>query len=132
MTDLGESPRVFGLIHNDLEPPNWLFHHGEARPIDFDMFGAGYYLFDLAQVLWSHAMWPDYEGYRARLWTAYERVRPLQDMERQHARSFEALPLIDWLSRKIRIGATAELRHWLPATMKLLREWFKAPPAGAT
>jgi Ser/Thr protein kinase RdoA (MazF antagonist) len=128
MADLGESRRVFGLIHNDLEPPNWLFHHGQARPIDFDMFGVGYYLFDLAQVLWTHALWEDFERHRARLLGAYERIRPLSDLERRHARSFEAIPLIDWISRKFRIGASEELRRWLPATMKRLREWFTASP----
>ena len=37
----------YGLIHADLEPANWVFHGREARPLDFDEFGAGHYLFDL-------------------------------------------------------------------------------------
>jgi Ser/Thr protein kinase RdoA (MazF antagonist) len=125
--DLGESRRYFGLVHGDLEPPNWVFHHGNARPIDFDMFGVGYYLFDLAQILWTHSMWPKYEQYRARLLTAYERVRPLRKLERQHIRTFEAIPLIEWITRRRREGTSrsrAELRRWLPATMNRLATLF--------
>jgi Ser/Thr protein kinase RdoA (MazF antagonist) len=123
--DLGESRRHFGLIHGDLEPPNWVFHQGQARPIDFDMFGVGYYLFDLAQILWTHSMWPKYEQYRSRLLTAYGRVRPLSKAERKHIRTFEAIPLIEWITRRRREGtdrSRAELRRWLPATMKRLSE----------
>jgi Ser/Thr protein kinase RdoA (MazF antagonist) len=129
MAELGESRPVFGLVHNDLEPPNWVFRAGRACPIDFDMFGVGYYLHDLAQVLWTHAMWTDYPACRNRLLAAYERVRTLGAVECRHAKSFEALPLIDWISRKLRVDAEAELERWLPATMKLLRSWWAASPA---
>jgi Ser/Thr protein kinase RdoA (MazF antagonist) len=123
--ELGESRRHFGLIHGDLEPPNWVFHQGEARPIDFDQFGLGYYMHDLAQILWTHSMWPKYERYRARLLDAYERVRPLSAAERRHMRTFEAIPLIEWITRRRREGtkrSRMELRRWLPATMNRLEQ----------
>ena len=130
MAELGSTRRYFGLIHGDLELPNWVFHRGQARPIDFDMFGLGYYLFDLAQVLWTHAMWEDYEHYRARFLDSYERVCPLNDVERRRLHLFEAIPLMEWISRRLRddtAEAYAELRKWLPPTLRRLRELAKGP-----
>lgn len=45
---LGRGSRVFGIIHRDLHPNNWLFDRGAARIVDFDETGWGYYLYDLA------------------------------------------------------------------------------------
>src|SRR5437763_73921 len=62
---------------------------------------------------------------RARLLTAYERVRPLSEKERRHLRAFEALPLIEWITRRRREGTVKsrrELRRWGPATMNRLAE----------
>jgi Ser/Thr protein kinase RdoA (MazF antagonist) len=128
MNDLGESPRRFGLIHGDLGPANWVFHRDEARPIDFDEFGVGYFLFDLVQVLWSHSMWRDYDTHMARLLEAYERFRPLDDVERRHLRLFETLPLVDWINRTLRANDRGALKGWLPPTIKCLRRLAADPP----
>ena len=122
MNELGEPPRRLGLIHGDLGPPNWLFHRGAARPIDFDDFGLGHYVLDLAQVLWTHSMWPRYDEYRRTLFAAYESVRPLDEIERRHAALFEAMPLIDWVNRSISSNDQASLKRWLKPTMKRIRE----------
>jgi Ser/Thr protein kinase RdoA (MazF antagonist) len=48
----GQGPDVYGLIHADLGlDANVLFWDGEARAIDFDDSGFGYYLYDLALAL---------------------------------------------------------------------------------
>src|SRR5215210_6592361 len=54
MEDLRRRDGQYGLIHADLAPANWVFHQGDPRPIDFDEFGRGFFLFDLLGVLWSH------------------------------------------------------------------------------
>ena len=118
LNDLGESPRRFGLIHGDLGSANWLFHAGEARPIDFDEFGLGPFVFDLAQVLWTHSMWPRYDDYRRELFAAYESIRPLDEVERRHVRLLEALALLDWVNRTIRSNDRASLKQWLAPTLK--------------
>jgi Ser/Thr protein kinase RdoA (MazF antagonist) len=125
VTELGEQRARFGLIHGDLEPPNWVFHHGEARPIDFDMIGVGHYLFDLAQVLWTHSQWPKYELYRRTLLTEYERIRPLAEVERRHLRTFEAIPLFEWFGRKMNDpspAARADLKRWSAGSIKRIAE----------
>jgi Ser/Thr protein kinase RdoA (MazF antagonist) len=49
MDDWGKGPEVYGLIHADLgTEANVLFHRGEARAIDFDDGGYGYWMYDLA------------------------------------------------------------------------------------
>lgn len=49
INDLGKGRKVYGLIHADIAiDANILFHKDEARPIDFDDSGFGYWIFDLA------------------------------------------------------------------------------------
>ena len=49
MEDWGKEPDVYGLIHADLgTKANVLFNKGEARAIDFDDGGFGYWTYDLA------------------------------------------------------------------------------------
>lgn len=72
MNKLGKGRDVFGLIHADCgTDANLIFWNGEARPIDFDGSGFGYYAFDLAiafEHVWEEKEFPEYrdglvEGY---------------------------------------------------------------------
>jgi len=74
MEDWGKGPDVYGLIHTDLgTKANVLFHGREARAIDFDDAGFGYWMYDLVMPLadWEgESVWPTYrdallEGYMA-------------------------------------------------------------------
>jgi Ser/Thr protein kinase RdoA (MazF antagonist) len=121
MKELGDSPRRFGLLHGDLGAANWIFHRGDARPIDFEEFGLGPFVFDLAQVLWTHSMWPRYDDYRGVLFAAYESVRPLDATERRHVALFEGLALLDWVNRCVRNDDRPSLKRWLRPTMRRIR-----------
>ena len=74
----GRSADVFGLIHGDCGlDANVLFDHGEARIIDFDGSGFGYYVYDLALALehcWEDA---DYTLNREALLEGYVEHRDL-------------------------------------------------------
>ena len=76
--DLGTDPQIFGLIHGDLgADANGIFHRGQARAIDFDDSGFGYFAYDLSVALehiWDHK---DYKVYRDALVEGYCSVRPL-------------------------------------------------------
>jgi Ser/Thr protein kinase RdoA (MazF antagonist) len=80
MDGLGKGAGTFGLIHADLflgGEGNVLFASGEARPIDFDDCGWGYWIYDLAVPLahWRQSeAWP---GIRDSLLDGYAQVRPL-------------------------------------------------------
>ncbi|MFC1475011.1 phosphotransferase enzyme family protein [Candidatus Zixiibacteriota bacterium] len=64
MTKLGKGPKVYGLIHGDCGvDANVLFSNKEARIIDFDGSGFGYYLYDLALALehcWDEKEYPKF------------------------------------------------------------------------
>ncbi len=72
------SARSFGVIHADLTPENVLRRADGAHvAIDFDDFGEGYYLFDLATILWWASRLDDVADLRVALLDGYTAVRPL-------------------------------------------------------
>lgn len=111
----------YGLIHADLAPANWVFHEGEPRPIDFDEFGRGFFLFDLLGVLWSHVSWEHYPRFRNHLLAGYERVRPLPAVVKDAADLFQAATLFAWFNHGCRLSdsaARAEFLKWVPSTAR--------------
>ncbi len=72
------SARTFGVIHADLTPENVLRRaNGDHVAIDFDDFGEGYYLFDLATILWWASPLDDVAALRSALLDGYTSIRPL-------------------------------------------------------
>ena len=113
----------YGLIHADLAPANWVFHEGEPRPIDFDEFGRGFFLFDLLGVLWSHVSWEEYPSFRAHLLRGYKRVRSIPPEVEQLADLFQAATLFAWLNHGCRLTdevARAEFLRWVPSTTRTI------------
>ena len=79
LAELGKGSDVFGLIHADLSlggDGNVLFSGGEARPIDFDDCGYGYWIYDLASALTHWQTHPQWAVYRQALLDGYASVRP--------------------------------------------------------
>ena len=91
MEDWGKGLDVYGLIHADLgTKANVLFHSGEARAIDFDDAGFGYWMYDLAIPL------SDWEGedvwltYRDALLEGYTEIRPIPEEQLGELELFQA------------------------------------------
>jgi Ser/Thr protein kinase RdoA (MazF antagonist) len=120
MRTLRDRRQHVGLIHADLEPSNWVFHRGDARPIDFDEFGVGPFLFDLMQTIWTHAMWPDYPKFRESLLEGYESLRPIARDERPHLDQFQAICFVQWLSNGLSIDKDeqADFLRWRGPTVR--------------
>jgi Ser/Thr protein kinase RdoA (MazF antagonist) len=118
------SPEHVGLIHGDLEPPNWIFHRGQVRPIDFDEFGVGHYLYDLMQVIWTHALWEQYPTFRTILLAGYESIRPIRAEDRRELDLFQAIPFIVWLNRGLaeERSRDADFRKWVRPTVRRIGE----------
>jgi len=91
MDDLGKGPDVYGLIHADLgTEANVLFHGGEARAIDFDDGGFGYWLYDLAvpMVDWEgEDVWP---AYLEALLEGYTGIRSMPEEQLEQLELFQA------------------------------------------
>jgi Ser/Thr protein kinase RdoA (MazF antagonist) len=80
MGEWGQGPDVYGLIHADLGlEANVLFWDGEARAIDFDDSGFGYYIFDLSLAL-EHCQEDNaLPQFRDALLAGYSQVRSLPE-----------------------------------------------------
>ena len=92
MEEWGTGPEVYGLIHADLGiDANLLFWRGEARAIDFDDSGFGYWMYDLAIALEHCREDAACAGYRDALLEAYTALRSLQQAQLQHLDLFLAI-----------------------------------------
>lgn len=71
--------RHYGMVHADFTPENVLVHDDTFHIIDFDDFGEGWYMFDLATVLFFYIPHARYVEYAHSLIAGYCSVRELPD-----------------------------------------------------
>ncbi|MEA3439764.1 MAG: phosphotransferase [Chloroflexota bacterium] len=93
MDDWGEGLEAFGLLHADLsigEEENVLLHGGEARPIDFDDCGYGYWVYDFATSLAHWQETGSWHKIRGALLDGYAEMRPLPKEQLAHLDLFMA------------------------------------------
>jgi Ser/Thr protein kinase RdoA (MazF antagonist) len=81
MSQLGESPEVFGLIHADLYPENVLYSAGQAYPIDFEDCGYSYWIWDIGVALCTWAWNESWEPMRDAFYEGYTAIRPLPEAQ---------------------------------------------------
>ncbi|MBL8157017.1 MAG: phosphotransferase [Anaerolineae bacterium] len=79
MAGLGRGRDVFGLIHADVIPQNVVFQGEMVGAVDFDECSWGYYLYDLAPMLWMLRAEVGYGACRAALIEGYETVSRLPE-----------------------------------------------------
>ncbi|MFJ5957304.1 phosphotransferase enzyme family protein [Paenarthrobacter sp. NPDC092416] len=75
LVSMDTSAENYGIIHADLTPENILVQDGRLILIDFDDFGEGWHLFDLATILFFYLPHPQYWAYRQALIDGYTSVR---------------------------------------------------------
>lgn len=83
MDKLGKAKIQFGMIHGDLLTKNILFHEGDVSALDFEYCGWGYFLYDLAPLLWQFKIEPMYAELEEALWDGYINVRPQMALHRE-------------------------------------------------
>ena len=101
MERLGEGPSVFGLIHGDLHQMNYVFLKGEARALDFDDCGWGYYLGDMGATLGPLVSRKDFASLRAAFLHGYRGVRPFDAGHERTLTSFliaDRLKIAVWMA----------------------------------
>lgn len=91
MDEWGKGPDVYGLIHADLGvDANLLFWRGEARAIDFDDSGFGYWVYDLAVSLEHCREDAAYPQFRDALLDGYAEIRSLPEEQLKRLELFMA------------------------------------------
>jgi len=78
LRDYGTDPSVYGAIHADFTPENILTGDQGYVLIDFDDFGDGWYLFDLATALFFYQRHARYREMADALLVGYRGVRSLR------------------------------------------------------
>ncbi|MBN2080975.1 phosphotransferase [bacterium] len=115
MATLGRGANVFGLIHADLHIGNVLFTPDNARPIDFDDCGYGYWLYDLAVIVDNLRNLELGREYEAALIAGYRQIRPLPVGYDEHRLDFVAarsITLTLWVCGMARINT--KFAAWIP------------------
>ncbi len=104
MRQLGETSSVWGLIHGDLQQLNYVFSKGEARAIDFDDCGWGYYLYDISTSLGPLVSRNDFSALRAAFLRGYRSVRHLRPKDEALLTDFliaDRLKLATWMAGRL-------------------------------
>lgn len=123
----GQAADRFGPIHADPSPANLLRSQGRFALIDFDDFGAGWHLFDLATALYAFTPHSRYIEYRTQLLLGYESVRSLRAEDHAVFDSLlvaRGLSYLGWAAnRRGEPAAEAQVIHKLPRLMKLVEHY---------
>lgn len=86
MAKLDETDAGFGLIHGDLLAKNILFDGASAAALDFEFCAWGYFLYDLAPILWElkGERAADYAQLEDALWQGYTSHGAARACQREH------------------------------------------------
>lgn len=122
MDGLGRRRRRFGVIHADLNLSNIVFHKGRPSPIDFDEFGKGWYLFDLAELMRT-SIKPDNWTQRKRLAIdAYRMSRPLDEAELDAFDAFIVASTVQYLNWAFGHARDEEDLKWVNFSLSVIRQ----------
>jgi Ser/Thr protein kinase RdoA (MazF antagonist) len=77
LAKLAAKPDAMGLIHADLLAKNVIFHGDTLAALDFEFCGWGFYLYDLAPLLWQlkGERASDYPALEDAMWRGYTSIR---------------------------------------------------------
>jgi Ser/Thr protein kinase RdoA (MazF antagonist) len=117
MERLGTDRDVFGLIHADLIFSNVMFHRGEARPIDFDDCGFGYFLYDIAILLDRIEMREDYAALREAFLEGYRQIRSLTA---EHEAYLDLFLLARWVFLGVCFLSRPEFGSYAPRFLEIV------------
>ena len=106
MACLASSERTYGLIHADLLAKNILFCEDSLAALDFEYCGSGYFLYDLAPLLWQlkGERADQYPALEAALWAGYTAIQVTAESYLQFLETFIAarqLASCRWLLSKL-------------------------------
>ncbi len=102
LSKLASNPEAMGKIHADLLAKNILFRADSVAALDFEYCGWGFYLYDLAPLLWQlkGERAADYVLLEEAMWRGYTSIRRMDEGDRALLETFIAarqLASIRWL-----------------------------------
>jgi Ser/Thr protein kinase RdoA (MazF antagonist)/LysM repeat protein len=104
MEKLGRDAQVYGLIHGDLNVKSFQVLDGQPEILDFDTCGYGYYIYDLAVVVWDLFSRDDFASLKTALLHGYRSERQLSDQEERLLMHFVAghlmTQILTWAGRR--------------------------------
>ena len=129
LNSFGVGTDRYGVVHADFTPENILVRGEECILIDFDDFGEGWHLFDLATLLFfylPHQNYPDYQR------SAFEGYRSARALPEEHLRWWNAMLLargltyIAWAStRRGDDAAEFVVSHIVPMVLDMARNYSR-------
>lgn len=133
LTRLGTGPEVYGVIHADFTSENVLVSPEGLTIIDFDDFGEGWWLFDLAIVLFWYHRHPRAEEYRAALLRGYQRHIQIPPRAMDALETLvlaRGLTYLGWAADRPEDETSAFLRaELLPVLVQMCRQFIETPEA---
>lgn len=121
MHRLGRGRQRFGVIHADLNLANIVLNADRACPIDFDEFGMGWYLFDLAELIRTSINVENWQQRKALAISAYTAHRDLSPAEVDAFDAFIVATFVQYLNWAFNHARSAEHLKWVPFCMEVLR-----------
>ena len=125
------TPDRYGLLHTDLELDNLVWNGDEVAVLDFDEFGEGWFLLDIAKALTDVLDAGDgLESERIQAFvTGYRRFQPLTDEDIALIPDFQQileLRMYCVLTRAVNMEPDEAPVDWLRDLIVRLREWTTA------
>ncbi|MCZ9880204.1 phosphotransferase enzyme family protein [Arthrobacter sp. B2a2-09] len=129
LNSFGVGVNRYGVIHADFTPENILVRDEECILIDFDDFGEGWHLFDLATLLFFYLPHPKYPEYQRNAFEGYRSARALPE---EHLKSWDAMLLargltyMGWASsRRGDDAAEFVVSHIVPMVLDMARSYSR-------
>lgn len=127
LEELGTGPEVYGVIHADFSPENVLLSSGQLTIIDFDDFGEGWWLFDLATVLFWYHRHPRAAEYREALLSGYQQYFSIPEKSYQTLEALiiaRGLTYLGWAADRPENETSTFIRsEVLPVVVGLCRDF---------
>jgi Ser/Thr protein kinase RdoA (MazF antagonist) len=122
MAELDQGDQTFGVVHSDLSKSNMLLCQGRVAPIDFGLWGYGYYYMDLG-ALASHFTEPKQQ---AAIFEGYESVTDTR-VERRYVDPFICLGILLFVCT---FGESVYNEEWFPGALERWTNTYFLPILG--
>jgi Ser/Thr protein kinase RdoA (MazF antagonist) len=103
LSDYGERPDNFGLIHTDLHPDNIVYDGENLSLIDFDDSAYGWHMYDIASILVEDKFDPGPESPQDVLLEGYREHRPLPEADTDLLGTFlliRGMAILGWFHQR--------------------------------